>query len=129
MLEKFSWRDLIIGASIFAVALAVILFYPKFVFDGMMPLVIVYALVISLMLGKALSNVFVKQNRGVLMVIGIGALMFFLSDLMLLFYVFSGASVICDYLCLALYYPAEWVLAFSVLLVAYNKNMNNTLKD
>jgi len=129
VLEKLNWRDVCVGLSIFAVALLVILLLPIFDFQGMKIMIIAYALIISLMLGKALSNVFVKENRGVNAIIGLGALMFFLSDLMLLFYRFGGAPKVCDYMCVGLYYPAEFLLAFSIMLVAFAKNNNEKIND
>ena len=44
----------------------------------------------------------------------LGSLMFFLSDLMLLFNVFADVSRVFDILCLVLYYPAEILLAISI---------------
>jgi len=113
-LSKFHWLDAVIGALIFAAALCLILPYPKFNFDGMLPVVIVYALIISIMLGKAASNLRLKQNRWLNLTIFFGALLFFLSDLMLLFNVFASMPYILDILCLAFYYPAEFILAFSI---------------
>ena len=45
----------------------------------------------------------------------LGTLLFFLSDLMLVFNQFARAGEIFDFLCLLLYYPAECFLALSVL--------------
>ena len=44
----------------------------------------------------------------------LGTLMFFLSDLMLVFGMFADGGAIFDFLCLLLYYPAEGFLALSV---------------
>lgn len=119
-LIKFSLKDILIGILIFALVLALIVFYPHFVFDGMMPLVIVYALIISLMLGKAVSNLFKKQNFKECLVIFIGALLFFVSDAMLLFYVFAHKVFVFDLICLLTYYPAEFILAFSIYFAGVN---------
>ena len=115
-LSKFSWRDVICSAGIFTISLLVILLYDGFVFEGIMQIVvIIYALIISLMLGKALSNLFVKDMPTLSKwIIFIGSLMFFLSDLFLLFNVFGGLGVVFDNLCLAFYYPAEVLLATSI---------------
>ncbi len=104
----------VVGAGFFAIALLIIFLYPKFEFGSMLVVVIVYALIISLMLGKAGGNLRLKENKHLNLIIFFGALMFFLSDLMLLFNVFASAPYIFDILCLVLYYPAEFVLAFSI---------------
>lgn len=44
----------------------------------------------------------------------LGSLLFFLSDLMLLFNVFGDVSRIFDIMCLVFYYPAEVLLAISI---------------
>ena len=126
--SKFRWRDLIVILFVFIPSLLVVLFYPKFVFDGMQMLVIAYALIISAMLGKAISNTFEKENRLISIIIMIGAIMFFLSDLMLLFDVFGNAPYIFDVFCIALYYPAEFVLAFTILLVGFKYNKHQVIK-
>lgn len=112
--SKIHWIDIVVSAGIFIVALLVIFLYPKFEFNGMLPVAIGYALIISLMLGKAGGNLRLKTNRSFNVVVFLGALMFFLSDLMLLFNVFANAPYLFDILCLVLYYPAEFILAFSV---------------
>lgn len=117
-LYKINWKDILISLGIFAVALVVILAIPVFEFDGMLPVVIIYALVISFMLGKAISNfAFCKENKIQNLIIMIGSILFFLSDLMLLFNVFSNIVDpyrIFDIICLVLYYPAEILLATSI---------------
>ena len=45
----------------------------------------------------------------------IGSFLFFFSDLMLLFNEFAGAPFITDILCLYTYYPAQILLAYSIL--------------
>lgn len=111
---KVNWKDFVIGAGIFILAFLLIEIYPKFDFNGMKALVIVYALIISLMLGKAISNILLKENRVLNLIILIGASLFFFSDLMLLFHIFGTGGLIFDILCLVTYYPAEFILAFSI---------------
>ena len=125
MISGFSIRDLIIGAIIFVLAFLLIEFYSNFDFGGMKILVIIYALIISLMLGKALSNMFCKNNLLIYSVILLGAGLFFISDLMLMFYLFAGRAVVFDIICLATYYPAEFILALSIYLVS-NKLMSTS---
>ncbi len=122
-LVKIHWIDFLIGLLIFVLGLLLILLYPNFQFDGMKLLVVFYALIISLMLGKAISNL-MKQRTLANLITMLGALLFFFSDLMLLFNVFTNLSNIFDYLCLSTYYPAEFMLAISILLqaISFNKN-------
>jgi len=115
-LEKFNWKDLIYGVVIFIPATLFILLAPIFKFESVLMQIVcvVYAVIISLMLGKAISN-FVR-NRSVLnLIILIGSFLFLFSDLMLLLRHFANLSRVFGYLCLATYYPAECILAHSLL--------------
>lgn len=114
VLHKLNWRDLILSLIIFGISLIVV-FVPKiFDFIGMLPIVVVYALIISFMLGKSISNFFENKYKIENLIIMVGSILFFLSDLMLLFNVFSNISNVFDILCLSLYYPAEIMLAVSI---------------
>lgn len=113
-LEKIKLRDILYAITIFAFALAVELLIPIFDYDGMTMLVIIYAFVISIMLGKAISNYIGKRNSLAYFIIMLGSVLFFLSDLMLLFNVFGGVGIWADNLCLIFYYPAEYLLAISI---------------
>ena len=115
-LTQFCIRDLVCFLSVFAVALAVILLYPGFVFEGIMKIVVtIYALIIALMLGKSISNLFNNEvSKLAKWLIFIGSLMFFLSDVCLLFNVFAGWGRWIDMMCIFLYYPAEAVLASTI---------------
>lgn len=114
-LYKITLLDCFIAIGIFISALLLILLFKGFEFNGMKILVIVYALIISLMLGKALGTMITNPTNANL-VMGIGAFLFFFSDLMLLFDVFANMPKIFDYLCLITYYPAEFLLALTILL-------------
>lgn len=114
MLYKLNLRDLLISISIFGIALILILVPKIFDFNGMLPIVIVYAFIISFMLGKSISNLFTKKYFDKNLLIMLGSLLFFLSDLMLLFNVFGDVSRIFDIMCLTFYYPAEVLLAISI---------------
>lgn len=113
---KFKWKDLIYSAMIFVPSLIIILFVPLFDFGGvvMQVLCCVYAFVISIMVGKAISN-YVRVKTKLNLIILIGSVLFFFSDFMLLFNVFSDLSRVFGVLCLATYYPAENLLAYSIL--------------
>lgn len=114
ILQKIKLRDILIALGIFVVSLIVILVPQIFDFGEMLPVVIVYAFIISFMLGKAISNVIEKEYRFENIWIMIGSILFFLSDLMLLFNVFTDISIVFDIICLILYYPAEFILASSI---------------
>ena len=115
-IEKFNLKDLIYGAAIFIPSLCIIVFVPIFNFGGtiMQILCCVYALVISLMVGKAASNFFKKKSI-LNIIILIGSVLFFFSDFMLLFNNFANVDGIFLTLCLVTYYPAEFLLAYSIL--------------
>jgi len=115
-LQKFKWKDLIYSAAIFIPSLIIILFVPLFDFGGavMQVLCCVYAFVISIMVGKSISN-YVRVKTKLNLIILIGSVLFFFSDFMLLFNVFSDLSRVFGVLCLATYYPAENLLAYSIL--------------
>lgn len=117
ILSKFKLRDLFIFIGLFAVCLLIILLYPGFNFNGMLTIIIVYAFIISAMLAKAISNCFNADYRKQNIAIMIGALLFFISDVCLLFYVFGGAPLWVNSLCLFTYYPAQALLATSLLFV------------
>ncbi len=113
---KFRWLDLVYGAAIALPSILFITLAPIFNFGGIVMeiLCIVYAIVISLMVGKALSNL-VKNVSILNIIILVGSVLFFISDLMLLLNMFGGLPRFVDIICLATYYPAETLLAFSVL--------------
>lgn len=124
-LERFKWTDLIFGFVIFIPSVLVITLYPHFDFGGvvMEVLCVFYALVISLMVGKAVSTYIAKKSLSRLIIM-IGTILFFFSDLMLLFNVFSSVSSAFGVLCLVTYYPAEFLLAFSILFSTISKKIN-----
>lgn len=114
-LVKFNLKDLIYGVCIFIPASALILFAPIFDYDTVVLkiLCVVYALIISIMVGKSVSN-FVKEKTSLNLILMLGSILFMFSDLMLLFSVF-GSVPVTGVLCLATYYPAEIILAYSIL--------------
>ena len=114
-LRKFQWKDLLYGLCIFVPVLALILFVPIFDFGGsfLMIVCLVYALIISCMVSKAVSN-FIQEKSLLNLIILVGSILFCVSDLMLLFDNFTGLPNIMGILCLATYYPAQVFLAYSV---------------
>lgn len=122
-IKKFNWLDLVYFVVIIAFAFGVIFGYKNFNFNGMLPVVVCYALIISLMLAKATANSRqTDKNKLVTNLIWLGALLFFISDMFLLFNVFGAAPRVVDILCLATYYPAQGLLATSIW---YINSVNN----
>ena len=121
---RFSAKDLLFGAIIFVPSMLFMILAPIFDYGGvfMEVVCVIYALIISFMVGKSIAN-FLKDKSVTNIVILLGSILFFLSDLMLLLNVFAGLPVV-SVLCLALYYPAEFLLAFSIFIYA-NKKMTN----
>ena len=121
-LVKFEWKDLIYGACIFVPITLFIVLAPIFDFGGLLMefVCIFYALIISCMVGKSISN-FVKEKSLLHLLLMVGSLLFMFSDFMLLLNVFGNLPRIVGILCLATYYPAECVLAISI-------NANNLFK-
>lgn len=115
-LQRFKWTDLCYGLAIFLPSVLFITLAPIFEFDVMMEIVcVVYALIISLMVGKAVANL-VSVRSWLNLIIVVGSILFFFSDLMLLLNVFAHLPHIVGTLCLSTYYPAECLLAISIML-------------
>ena len=114
-LEKFNRNDLICAISIFTFALVIILFTPFLNFGGvlMKSVCCAYAFIISIMVGKAISNLLKENNNTTYKIIAIGSILFITSDLMLVLDKF-GSIPGTSYLCLATYYPAQFLLSFSL---------------
>ena len=120
-IHKFNFKDLLYGAIIFVPATLIIIFAPIFEFNGILMQIVcvVYAIIISCMVGKAINNFIIKKDKLTLMVL-IGSVLFIVSDLCLLFNVFADVPRFIGVLCLITYYPAEIVLASAILFE--NKN-------
>lgn len=120
-IQKFKLIDIIYGGSLFVVCALIILLYKGFDFDGMKFLILIYALIISLMVGKAVSN-FTSEKSTNNLIVAIGTIMFFMSDFFLLFRLFADWGRIGSILCLVFYYPAEFILAYSINIISKEKN-------
>ena len=122
-LSKFTLKDLLYGIIIFIPSVLFMTLAPIFEYDGIVMEIVcvVYALIISLMVGKSIS-LFIAQKSMLTLIILLGSICFFLSDLMLLLNVFAHLPVV-GTICLVLYYPAEFMLAFSIFL------HSNIIKD
>ncbi len=120
---KFHFTDIIISACIFVPSVLFITLAPIFDFGGIvMEIVcIVYALILSLMVGKALSNL--RMRTALSALIAVGSILFFTSDLTLLLNMFGTIHKVPRIICLATYYPAQFMLAFSLVVFA-ERGMN-----
>lgn len=98
---------LLLGAGVF------VLFCPLLNFDApvMKYVCLVYALIISFMTGKNIAN-FIKNPCPLMFLMALGSVLFFFSDLMLVLDWFMDLST--GTLCMATYYPAQFLLALSV---------------
>lgn len=121
-LIKFRWNDLLFGVCVFVPAVLLINVAPVFNFGGIVYRILcsIYALIISLMVGKSISN-FVQNKNVLTFMLMIGSVLFCFSDIILLFNVFSSVSSSFSFLCLATYYPAECVLGYSILQSDFQK--------
>ena len=115
ILISFKLRDLIPSLILFASIGSFLMFCPLLDFGGMVNQIVclVYALIISMMTGKAISN-FIREKNAVTTVLVIGCSLFLFSDLMLCASWFMDTGRITSILCMVAYYPAEILLAHAV---------------
>ncbi len=114
-ISDYKIKDLFIAVLIFIPSFLFILLCPIFNFgSGLMKLVcIIYAGIISSMLGKAISSLLQSKEK-FFYIVAAGSLLFFISDIALLFYVFGNAGEAANTVCLLTYFPAQCILAYSV---------------
>ncbi len=122
-IERLNLRDVIISAIIFIPSAAFLLLSPLLHFD--VPLFkwvcLVYALIISFMLGKSVAN-FSKNRNFFTGLIAFASFLFFFSDLMLVFDWFIGLWSWTDHACMGTYYPALSFLALSMAVKVFKKS-------
>ena len=123
VLNKFNWNDLIYGAVLFVGAALFILLFKGLKFNPvfMKWVCLIYALIISLMLGKAISNL-VRERNVINILLVVGSTLFFFSDFMLLLNNFMGTLSWTLHACLATYFPALSILAFTMYYKIFNDN-------
>lgn len=116
-LQKMKMRDYMISGVIFVCGGGFLAFSPILTFNNEVfkYVCIAYCLIISVMLGKAVSN-FVAQKTFVNGVIALASFLFFFSDLMLVLDWFVGRWDWTDHACMGTYYPALCLLALSMAL-------------
>ena len=121
-LQKMQKLDLTVSGALFACCLVFLLFCPLLSFDVPVFRIvcIVYALIISTMLGKAIGN-FVREKNTFTGTVAAASALFFFSDLMLVFDWFIGLWSWTDHACMGTYYPALCLLAFSMILKMLKK--------
>ena len=125
-LQKFKWLDLAFIGGAIALSL-IIIFASKINLGSNLSLILGYALVISCMLGK--SATLFLSNVKIGAIIFTGSLMFYLSDMFLMFTRFGPLGRTGSILCLSFYYPAEFILAMSISAVCYLINKQNNTKE
>ena len=105
LLHKFGTKDLVALLCVFAVSLIVVLL-PIYKFDSrlMFIVIIVYALIISFMLSKALMNA-VSSRKTMEIILFMGSLLFYVSDFMLLLSIFGGEKNFSSLVCCYTYWP------------------------
>jgi len=116
-LRKMSPSDFIISGILFAGAAAFLLFSPLLTFDVPVFRVVclVYALIISLMLGKAVGNC-IRMKTAAAGLLAFASALFFFSDLMLVFDWFIGRWSWTDHACMGTYYPALCFMALAMVI-------------
>lgn len=125
-MEKLRLRDLLPGIVLFIPTELWLLLSPRFRFgSGLMEGICVgYALIISLMLGKALANFMRNRNMAYfLLVLGCGLFVF--SDIMLVLNVFGRAPRWTDTACLYTYFSGQCITAHAMMYLAEGKNRIN----
>lgn len=122
-LYRFGFLDVIVSCVIIVPSVLLIALAPFFEFGNtaMEAVCIGYAVILSCMVGKALSDL--KRGTALSGLIAIGSIFFFLSDLMLLIDLFGTVHRVTGIVCLAAYYPAQFLLAFSLVLYS-ERGMN-----
>ena len=112
-IKKYTLKDFAVLLILLAV-FAFILLIPNIYFGQYLPLVLGYAFVISVMTAKAISNLIFEQKDFQNILLCIGAVLFYVSDLMLMFYNFANPLLVYDYLCLLTYIPSQIMFAISI---------------
>lgn len=125
-LQKIKLPDFIVSFAIFAGTTVFLLLYPLFNFgsSAIKIVCVIYAFVISGMLGKAICN-FVYQKSSITFIIAFASFLFFFSDFMLVLSRFVSLWSWTNNACMATYYPAVCLLAFSMFLKATSQSQYN----
>lgn len=113
--QRFSRLDALMSGAMFLLALALLTFTPGLdISDPAIRIVCyVYAVIISLMAGKAISC-FLRARTVTNALLALGSVMFYFSDVMLILAWFAGAGRWADLACCWTYFPGQGVLAHAV---------------
>ena len=125
-IQRMKRADFLISGALFLGCLIFLLFCPLLTFDVPVFRIvcIVYALIISTMLGKALGN-FLRKRSLFTGIVAVASLLFFFSDLMLVFDWFIGRWSWTDHACMGTYYPALCLLALSMCIRGVAQSRKN----
>ncbi len=116
--KKINKLDLVLSIVLAVFSIGFILFFPYIVFDipALRYVVLVYASIISVMVGKAVGNS-MHEKTCFTMMVAMGSILFFISDMMLLLAWFSTIEGRwTSHVCMAAYYPALCLLASSMVI-------------
>jgi len=115
LLEKLRRQDLWFVLPFIVISEYMVLFSPFLQLEdpAMKIMLVGYGLVISCMVGKAISNYFARRSLSRLLVL-IGAVMFWFSDLVLAVDMFGAGFPLDDILCGFTYWPGQSILAYSL---------------
>ena len=116
-LEKLQLRDLWFMLPLMAFSMFVVAGTPWVTVEdpALQALLLVYAVIISVMLGKALSNL-VRQPSAFRWLVAVGTTLFWFSDIILAVDMFGQSSRLTWILCSYAYWPAQSILAHSLFL-------------
>ena len=129
-LFKLTKIDLIPMSFVALATVMFILLAPiwKFTVPFMKYVCIIYAIMISCMLGKAVSNFFRKRNATVL-ILATGSGMFYFSDLMLALNMFTDVDIFKSMTSLMTYYVAQCMIAVSILCYGNSKELTKEKRN
>ena len=115
--------DIILSGALGAFAITFILVFPYILFEVevLKYVVLVYATIISVMVGKSVGNA-IRDKSVFTGIIAVGSVLFFISDMMLLLAWFSTIEGRwTSNVCMAAYYPALCLLAGSMVIYMRSK--------
>lgn len=121
--RKLGKLDVMFSAGLGIFSVGFILLFPYIVFSVpvLKYVVLLYAVIISVMVGKSVGNVLCEKNAFTAM-IAVGSLLFFISDMMLLLAWFSTIEGRwTSNVCMAAYYPGLCLLAGSMVVYLNEK--------
>ena len=116
-LQKYKLLDLFVSLALFLSSAIFLLVVPFVNYDifALRLVCVGYALIISSMVGKSLGN-FIRNKNYSTGVMAFASVLFFFSDLMLVFSAFVTNWKWADNVCMGTYYPAVSLLAFATCL-------------